>query len=147
KELAKYNGQLAITFAQSKVREIKRNIQTGKETAGGTTRLNNAFEDLKDAWRPFQSALTNLPNTILTPLVKILTGILNFLKPIFSTLGDILDRLLHPLEGADARAARRAKDKADDEAKARMNAFPSMNLFQQGAAGKIQYPKQRRLMP
>jgi hypothetical protein len=90
KELAKYNGALAAGFAIAQARQIHRDIKVGNETSAGTTTLISAFEDLKDAFVPVRVLLTNMVSGILTPMVRLLTKVLNFLKPLIEGINKMV---------------------------------------------------------
>lgn len=86
--LAQFNGTMANIFAERRVREIRRNIESGESRAGSTSVLSDAVDDLKDDLRPISDLLANMMNFGGAGLVRVGQGIVKLLE--YSTIGQIL---------------------------------------------------------
>ena len=74
---------MRVAFAQSQLRQFRRDVREGASTAGNTVELIRAFEDFKDLIAPFQNLITNVLTKVLTTLVQGFNNVIRF----FNSLG------------------------------------------------------------
>lgn len=114
RELAKYNGTLAMEFARLEMADIRRSIERGQNTQDSAARLTRAVNSDRDAWLNFDSDMGNLSNNLGTLAANVHAGIghaynavdLNPFDKIDSRLARIYDVLgfnMNPLAGISAK--------------------------------------------
>jgi hypothetical protein len=75
RSISKFNGTLAMTFAQQERRGIVRAIESGERTGGATSELSNSLQDLYDQLQPIKDEVTVVVSKALTHGVQLLTQI------------------------------------------------------------------------
>lgn len=103
RDLAKYNGRLAVSFAQLDIAHLRSDILTSQATSGSGTELNRQLADLIHEIQPTREALGTLVNVVGIEIVKAsktLIGIARtfaetvpFLRGAVQKLKDIEDEL------------------------------------------------------
>ena len=86
KELAKFSSTLAVSYANAKISDIRRNITTASATGGATADLQQSYQRLLDALLPIKIVLTNLISKTLTKLTDLVTGGINGISGILEWL-------------------------------------------------------------
>lgn len=76
REISQWSAKLALSFAQSDIRDIMRNIKIANETADATARLNKAFSELEDRLAPFRIWLDNIKANLLATGVEFMNAAL-----------------------------------------------------------------------
>lgn len=72
RSISRFNGVLAMSFAQQERRGLVRAIQSGERTGGATADLSNEMQNLYDLLQPTKDAVTNTLARGLTKGVQIL---------------------------------------------------------------------------
>jgi hypothetical protein len=99
--LGKWNGQIAASFAQLDIADMRREIQTADATFGSTTSLNTALSELLNEVQPIREGVGTAVNTMGIIAAKVSQGlaigvkILTFL-PIFAAGMREIEKLLGP---------------------------------------------------
>ncbi len=98
--LAQVSGSMAAVHAQREVRQLMRDIQRGEKTAGSAKDLMESEDRRKNAFEPLMTSLDNLLNTALSIANDILTGLMDFLNPIFELLWEAFRTVVKAITAA-----------------------------------------------
>jgi hypothetical protein len=110
--IAQFNGQIAMAFAEAEHRGIIRAVQSGERTAGATSGLSDALQDLYDQVQPMKDTVTIVLSTGVEALVRGVSLGLAYMQRIYEVL-----KLFNPLldaveEGVDLLGTRGIEGKA-----------------------------------
>ncbi|HQU44424.1 MAG TPA: hypothetical protein PK867_16505 [Pirellulales bacterium] len=72
-DLKKYNGQIAMAFARVHHGNVRRDIATGRATAGSTDVLARAVNEMRDETQALRNASTNALNYLAAGMAKTVT--------------------------------------------------------------------------
>lgn len=91
--LAEFSPSMAAIFAQTRIRDIQRNIRVGEATAGTAGGLERATADIKDTLAQISTPLRNIANLLLTKLIQGLNVLLLPLEGLAKFAEKILEKL------------------------------------------------------
>lgn len=100
RDLAKWNGALAASFARLDIAQMRMDIQTAQATSGTGSALNDALADVILEFQPIREdlgILVNLVGISATQAIKTMIGIYKQIQTIFPQFKEIVDGL-HILE-------------------------------------------------
>lgn len=106
RSISRFNGSLAIAFAQQERRGVLRAIASGERTGGATSDLSNNLQSLYDQLQPMKDAVTIVVANGLNRGVTILSSILLAAQQTYTTLHVLVEKvpLLNvALAGLDAK--------------------------------------------
>lgn len=115
-KLSQVSASMAGVMAERQMREIFRDQRQAENVVGTTRELANSEQNFKDTMEPIESAIVNIKNSILIPIMDTLTEMLAPVKAIAEeinkalgggavpeTLGDTLKGLADEAEAAKKR--------------------------------------------
>jgi hypothetical protein len=108
RHISRFNGTLAMTFAESERRGVLRAIASGERTGGATADLNMSLQALRDQLQPLKDSVTIVIARGLTQAVTYLSGILAASQATYTVLHALVEKvpLLNVALGAiDAKVA------------------------------------------
>lgn len=85
REQLKYNAVVANAYARLEQQDVRRAMETARETGGSTAAMVTAVNEMREAFRPLTSALTSVVNIIGYAAAKYVTAAL--------TVGGVLVKL------------------------------------------------------
>lgn len=93
RRLAEVGADQSVAAAQLDAERTLRDIKTAEETGGSSRSLADSINAFEDAFRPIESLITNISNTVAGRLLDIATGVLDAVNPIVEVLTDIYNAL------------------------------------------------------
>jgi hypothetical protein len=92
--ISRFNGTLALTFAEQERRGVIRAIQSGGRTGGATSELSGKLQDLYDQIQPMKDTVTVVVARGLTVAVDYLSKILKSVEAMVPAMREIERRFL-----------------------------------------------------
>lgn len=94
RSISRFNGVLALTFAEQERRGVIRAIQSGGRTGGATSELSGKLQDLYDQIQPIKDQVTIVSARALTVGVDYLSKILKALEAFQPLIDDAVRRII-----------------------------------------------------